>query len=53
MILLVCARSGMKNEDALRRSVETGLVMQRIDLAAQHYLSDLRRAAHIDIRTGE
>ena len=53
MILVVCERLNPTDDTAIRDSIEQRLLAQRVDLAAQRYISDLRRAAHIDSRTGE
>ncbi len=53
MILVVCARLNPSDDTAIRAAIEQRLLAQRVDLAAQRYISDLRRAAHIDSRTGE
>ena len=48
-VLVVCDRSG--NNPAVDRSrIVSTLTNQRLDVLAQRYLQDLRRAANVDIR---
>ncbi len=53
MILVVCERLHPAHDATIRDEIRQRLLIQKVDLAAQRYISDLRRAAHIDSRTGE
>ncbi len=48
-VLMVCSRSGSDSSVDRSRIVRT-LTNQRLDVLAQRYLQDLRRAANVDIR---
>ncbi|TQV80674.1 hypothetical protein FKG95_10975 [Denitrobaculum tricleocarpae] len=48
-VLMVCSRSGNDSSVDRSRIVRT-LTNQRLDVLAQRYLQDLRRAANVDIR---
>jgi len=50
MVLMVCNRTKPKSTIPEHNQIADQIKYQRLDLMAQRYLRDLRRAAHIDIR---
>jgi peptidyl-prolyl cis-trans isomerase SurA len=50
MVLMVCNRTEPKSTIPEHNKIAKQIEFQRLDLMAQRYLRDLRRAAHLDIR---
>ncbi len=50
VVMMVCERDGEPSQDKVRNQIERIIYNQRLDVAAQRYLRDLRRAAFIDVR---
>lgn len=50
MVLMVCKRTQPKSTIPNHNQISNQIEFHRLDLMAQRYLRDLRRAAHIDIR---
>ena len=50
MVLMVCSRTEPKSTIPEHNQIADQIESKRLDLMAQRYLRDLRRAAHIDIR---
>lgn len=51
MVLMVCQRSEPRSVFLNREKITKTIESKRLDLLARRYLRDLKRAAHIDIRT--
>jgi peptidyl-prolyl cis-trans isomerase SurA len=49
-VLMVCERTGQNTEQEQREQIERMITLQRLDVAAQRYLRDLRRAAFVEVR---